>query len=162
MPGKPLGYWPEVCFFKAHPVGKKRNPVREKVLLVEDNLGLVEIVQKYLTILGYEVSVATTGTQGIRMAIEQVPDLVILDIMLPEVDGFEVASRIRRHPEICFLPILAITASTDFRTKIKAQAAGCDAFFQKPFTIGRLANAIDKLLKVEGMKHSLPPLTWKS
>ena len=132
--------------------------MREKILLVEDNLGLVEIVQKYLKILGYEVSVATTGTQGVEMAIEQIPDLIILDIMLPEIDGLEVASQIRRHPQTCFLPILAMTANTDFRMKIKALAAGCDAFFQKPFTISRLANAIEKLLKARGMKDSLRSL----
>ena len=132
--------------------------MREKILLVEDNLGLVEIVQKYLKILGYEVSVATTGTQGVQMAIEQIPDLIILDIMLPEIDGLEVASQVRRHPQTCFLPILAITANSDFRIKIKAQAVGCDAFFQKPFTISRLANAIEKLLKAKGMKDSLRSL----
>jgi len=155
MFGWHLRYWPKVCLIEEHRTGKGRDKVREKILLVEDNLSLVEIVQKYLKVLGYEVSVATTGTQGVRMAIEQVPDVIILDIMLPEIDGLEVASRIRRHPQVCFLPILAITANSDFRMKIKAQAAGCDAFFQKPFTISRLANAIEKLLKVKGMKDSL-------
>lgn len=156
--GGSLRCWPKACFSVEDQAGEGLLRVREKVLLVEDNLGLVEIVRKYLRVLGYEVSVATTGTQGVQMAIAQIPDVIILDIMLPEIDGLEVASQLRRHPQTCFLPILAITANTDFRMKIKAQGAGCDAFFHKPFTISRLASAIEKLLKSKAIKDSpLPP-----
>lgn len=132
--------------------------MRARILLVEDNPGLVEILHKFLSILGYDVSVATTGTEAVRMATAQMPDLIILDIMLPEIDGLEVASRIRQNPQTRSLPILAITANPSFEMKMKSQAVGCDAFFHKPFTIKRLADTIEKLLKEgEGVKGSPPP-----
>lgn len=132
--------------------------MREKILLVEDNSSLVEILHKFLSILGYEVSVATTGTEAVRMANTQMLDLIILDIMLPEIDGLEVASQIRQNPQTRSVPILAITANVDFGMKIKSHAAGCDAFLHKPFTIKRLADVIERLLKRGGgVKASQPP-----
>lgn len=128
--------------------------MKERILLVEDNPGLVAILHKFLDILGYDVSVARTGTEALQMATGQMPDLIILDIMLPEIDGLEVASRIRQNPQTSALPILAITANPHFGMKIKSQAAGCNAFLQKPFTVKRLAEAIEKLLRDAG---GVPP-----
>jgi two-component system cell cycle response regulator DivK len=85
-------------------------PMKKKILLVEDNPATVDVVQKELEFLGYDAITADDGKKAVEMAAAQMPDLIIMDISLPKMDGFEAASLIRKNPKTKMIPILAATA----------------------------------------------------
>lgn len=130
--------------------------MKEKILLVEDNPDLVAILSKLLSDLGLDCTVATTGHEALEKVASELPDLIILDMMLPGIHGLDVAAKIRQNPETSHISILGVTASLDFRMKIKAQAAGCDAFLVKPFTSKQLVHTMDSLLKGAGSRKKEP------
>ena len=121
--------------------------MKKRILLVEDNLDLVEIVQKELKSFGYDVRVAKNGIEAVEMADSQLPDLIIMDIMMPDMDGFQATSRIRKNPNTQAIPILAATAMVAPGSKERCLASGCDAYVAKPFTALQLEAAIENLLK---------------
>src|SRR5436309_15462986 len=84
--------------------------MKKRVLLVEDDLSTIDVLEKALQHLGYEVRVATNGLEGVKMAVSELPDLVVMDIMLPELDGFTATRRLRENPSTRDIPILAATA----------------------------------------------------
>ena len=84
--------------------------MKKKILLVEDNPATIDVVQKELEFLGYDAITADDGKKAIEMAASQMPDLIIMDISLPQMDGFEAASVIRKNPKTKTIPILAATA----------------------------------------------------
>lgn len=96
--------------------------------------------------LGYEVLLAHDGSEAIRLAISHHPDLAIIDILMPNLDGFQLASLIRKNPETQSLKMLAMTASTP-RTRAQFLAGGFDGYIGKPFTARELDVEIKKLLE---------------
>jgi len=100
-----------------------------------------------LEFLGYAVTVAGDGNEAVEMAASQLPDLIVMDILLPNVNGLEAASRIRNNPKTRVIPILAATALAMPGDMEKCLESGCDAYLAKPFTPKQLAAAIEKLLK---------------
>jgi two-component system, cell cycle response regulator DivK len=125
----------------------------KKVLLVEDNLSTVDVLEKALQYLGYEVRVAKNGLEAVKMAVSELPDLVVMDIMLPELDGFEATRRLRENPSTRDVPILAATAKTMPGDKERCLAAGCDSYIAKPFDHRELRNAINSAFKGRLDKH---------
>ena len=121
--------------------------VRRQVLLVEDDESTIEVVKMELEFLGYEVMIAKDGLQALQMLGEQEPDLVIMDIQLPKMDGFEAVRQIRANPAIRDIPILAATAKALTGDLEKCMAAGCDGYISKPFTHRELETAINGTLK---------------
>ena len=117
------------------------------VLLVEDDPPSIDIMQRELELLGYEVTLARNGAEAVEMADSQLPSLIVMDILMPKMDGFEAAARIRNNPKPHAIPILAATAKALHGDKEKCLAAGCDAYISKPFTYKELGAAIEKLLK---------------
>ena len=121
--------------------------MKRKILLVEDNPATIDVIQKELEFLGYESIVAEDGKEGVDKATSILPDLIIMDISLPKMDGLEASTAIRKNPKTQTIPILAATARALPGDKEKCLQAGCDDYIAKPFTHRELGAAIKKLLK---------------
>jgi two-component system cell cycle response regulator DivK len=122
-------------------------PMKKKILLVEDNPATIDVVQKELEFLGYDAIAADDGKKAVEMAAAQMPDLIIMDISLPTMDGFEAASLIRKNPKTKMIPILAATARALPGDREKCLQVGCNGYIAKPFTHRELGAALKKLLK---------------
>src|ERR1700731_3014458 len=118
-----------------------------KILYVEDNDDNIYVVKKRMTRAGYTVVVATDGAQGVTMAIAEKPDIILMDMSLPVLDGWEATRRIKAAPETRRIPIIALTAHAMTGDREKAMAAGCDDFDTKPVEMSRLLDKIDALVK---------------
>jgi CheY-like chemotaxis protein len=108
------------------------------VLYIEDNPDNLLLVQRALEARGYKVVWAANGLTGIEMAQLHKPNLILLDINLPDIDGYEVARRIRADDQLRYIPIIAITANALKGDADKALAAGCDVYISKPVNIREL------------------------
>ena len=117
-----------------------------KILYVEDNEDNIYILKRRLGRLGYEVSIATDGADGIAKANELKPDLILMDLSLPVIDGWEATRRLKAAPETTGIPIIALTSHAMVGEKEKALAAGCDDFDTKPVELQRLLGKIRELL----------------
>ena len=119
----------------------------KKILIVEDNLDLIDYMQDLLHNLEYDAIVATDGKQAVDMAADQLPDLILMDVVLPEMNGLEAARRIRQQPESKSIPILAVTARVLPEAREQCLQSGCTDYLSKPFTPKELASRIAKLLQ---------------
>src|SRR5947207_7279325 len=116
-----------------------------KILYVEDNEDNIYMLKSRLTRAGYTVIVATDGAQAVSMTTSERPDLVLMDLSLPVLDGWEAARRIKAAPETSGIPIIALTAHVMPGHQEKALAAGCDDFDTKPVELQRLLDKIRAL-----------------
>ena len=115
------------------------------VLLAEDELNIVESLTFLLERAGFEISVATDGRQALQTALEQQPDVLVLDLMLPELDGYEVLRQLRAHPEGKKLPVLMLTAKGQAIDRETALECGADLFMTKPFANAEITAAVTRL-----------------
>src|SRR5262245_51315087 len=113
-----------------------------KILYVEDNDDNVYMLKNRLTRAGFTVIVATDGAQGITMAVSEQPDLILMDLTLPNIDGEEATRRIKADPTTQRIPVIALTANAMSGDREKALAAGCDDFDTKPVELTRLLDKI--------------------
>jgi len=104
-----------------------------QILVIEDNEDNREILRDLLTSVGYGVLEATTGSQGVCAAITHGPDLILMDLHLPDIDGYDATRRIKAHPACGHIPILAVTAYALSGDDVQAFQAGCDGYVAKPF-----------------------------
>lgn len=118
----------------------------KKLLLVEDNEMNRDMLSRRLTRRGYEVLVATDGEQGVSEALRHLPDLIIMDMSLPVIDGWESTRRIKQQMETKAIPVLALTAHAMAGERERALAAGCDDYDTKPVEFDRLLGKIENLL----------------
>src|SRR5437764_14678200 len=118
---------------------------RMKILYVEDNDDNVYMLKNRLARAGFTVIVATDGTQGIAMASAEQPDLILMDLTLPDIDGEEATRRIKADPATNRIPVIALTANAMSGDREKAIAAGCDDFDTKPVDMPRLLGKIGAL-----------------
>jgi two-component system cell cycle response regulator DivK len=116
-----------------------------KILYVEDNDDNVFVLKTRLTRAGFTVVIAADGAQGVTMAASEKPDLILMDLSLPVVDGWEATRRIKGAAETKHIPIIAITAHAMTGDREKALAAGCDDFDTKPVELPRLLEKIRAL-----------------
>jgi len=121
--------------------------MKKRILLAEDNLATVEVMREELRLLGYDVLVAKNGLEAVALAESELPDLIVTDIAMPEMNGIQAASKIKNNPKTKAIPILAATAKAMAGDKEKCLAAGCDAYLAKPFTHRQLGAQIETLLK---------------
>ena len=120
---------------------------KKRILLVEDIESTIDIMGRQLECLGYEVAVARNGLEALDRLSEQVPDLIVMDIQLPKMGGFQAVGQIRATPALRDIPILAATAKALKGDEQKCLAAGCDGFIAKPFTHRQLETAINAVFK---------------
>ena len=116
-----------------------------KILYVEDNDDNVYMLKNRLSRAGFTVIVAIDGTQGLTMATSEQPDLILMDLTLPDIDGKEATRRIKADPATKSIPVIALTAHAMASDKEKALAAGCDDFETKPVEMPRLLEKIAAL-----------------
>ena len=116
-----------------------------RVLLVEDHEEIWDFLSRRLRRRGYEVILATDGQEGVDKARAERPDVVLLDMNLPVVDGWTAAGMIRSSPETASTPIIALTAHAMSGDREKAMAAGCDEYHPKPVDFSRLLQQIEAL-----------------
>lgn len=109
-----------------------------KILYIEDNPDNMQLVQRVITALGHQFLWAANGLSGISLVGTEHPDLILLDINLPDIDGYEVARRLRTNKNHLYVPIIAITANALKGDAEQALAAGCDVYMSKPVNIREL------------------------
>jgi CheY-like chemotaxis protein len=120
-----------------------------KILYVEDNDDNVYMLRGRLTRAGYAVAVATDGEQGVAMAASEAPDLILMDLSLPVLDGWEATRRLKEAPATRPIPIIALSAHAMEGDRAKAIEAGCDDYDTKPVDLPRLLEKIRTLLAKE-------------
>jgi CheY-like chemotaxis protein len=121
------------------------------VLLVEDNEMNRDMLSRRLTKRGYNVAMAVDGQQGIDMAVSEKPDIILLDMSLPVVDGWEAAQKMKANPASQHVPLIALTAHAMASDRERALSAGCDDFDTKPVELPRLLGKMEALLKAKGV-----------
>src|SRR5687768_6080084 len=117
-----------------------------KILLVEDNEMNRDMLSRRLERRGYEVILATDGEEGVAMACSEVPALVLMDMSLPVLDGWEATRRLKASPVTRHIPVIALTAHAMSSDRDKAMEAGCDDYYTKPIELPRLLAKIEALL----------------
>ena len=118
----------------------------ERILVVEDQEHNRRILRDLLTSVGYELIEAVTGSEGVRLARSHRPDLILMDIQLPELDGHEATRQIKADPDLRAIPIIVVTSYALSGDETKALAAGADAYVTKPFSPRQLLAKVRELL----------------
>jgi len=118
-----------------------------KILLVEDNESSRDMLARRLARRGYQVISAMDGKRGIAMAREQSPDLIVMDMSLPEMDGWEATRRLKADPATQAIPIVALTAHAMASDRKKAMDAGCDDYHTKPVDFETLVRSLEAFLE---------------
>ncbi len=118
----------------------------KRILIVEDQEDNRKILRDLLTSVGYELVEATTGEEGVALAETARPDLILMDIQLPGLDGYEATRRIKANPALRQIPVIAVTSYALSGDEVKAREAGCDAYASKPFSPRALLATIREYL----------------
>ena len=120
-----------------------------RILLVEDNEMNRDMLSRRLQHKGYSVLIAVDGEQGLSTAYSEMPDLILMDISLPFIDGYEVTRRLKANPRTKHIPVIALTAHALLTDRDKAMKAGCNDYDTKPVDFSRLTEKIETLLVKE-------------
>src|SRR5512140_411457 len=118
----------------------------EKILIVDDDVDTLRLVGLMLQRQGYQIIAATNGEQGLEKALEERPDVILLDVMMPDMDGYEVTRRLRKNPVTTQTPILLFTAKTQLDDKVAGFEAGADDYLTRPSPPAELQMHIRALL----------------
>lgn len=130
----------------------------EKILIVDDDLDTLRLVGLMLQRQGYQISAATNGQQGLDKAFEEDPDLILLDLMMPDMDGYEVTRRLRQNPSTQSTPILMFTAKTQLDDKVAGFEVGANDYLTKPTHPSELQARVKTLLSRAGEKKNTASL----
>jgi two-component system response regulator MprA len=122
--------------------------MRAKILVVDDDEKITSLLRRSLTFEGYDVQTAHDGREGLRKMLETEPDLVVLDVMMPNLDGWEVCERIRKSGSN--VPILMLTAKDEVKDRVKGLDLGADDYLVKPFALEELLARVRALLRRKG------------
>jgi DNA-binding response OmpR family regulator len=120
--------------------------MHKRILVVEDNLDQVELLSFNLRKEGFSIGTATDGIQAIKKAKSLLPDLILLDVMLPELDGYAVCETLRRDPKTASIPVIMVTAVSSTLASFAGREAGANDYVTKPFNFKQLLNHINALL----------------
>ena len=135
--------------------------VRGSVLVVDDEPTIAEVVSRYLQRAGYETRIAATGGAALRAVAEKAPDLIVLDLMLPGIDGLEVMRRVREQRDRS-VPIILLTAKGEESDRIVGLRLGADDYVVKPFSPAELVARVDAVLRrIDTVPEQLPPLEFE-
>jgi len=116
------------------------------ILVVDDDLGTRLSISDYLELSGYSVVTANEGQEALAMVDNYHPDLIVIDIIMPRMNGYELVRRVRQQPAFRLLPVILLTARTKTQERILGYQSGCDLYLPKPFELEELAAAIRNLL----------------
>lgn len=132
-----------------------------RILVIEDEQAIAELVKINLELLGHQVITAPDGIKGLAMSQQNRPDLIVLDVMMPDLDGFTVCQRLRQNPQTNHIPVLMLTALSTTKDKVAGFDAGADDYLPKPFDIPELQVRVRALLRRAGSvpnSSSLPEI----
>ena len=121
--------------------------MKRRLLVVDDEPSIAKIVRKQLEVAGYDVTVAVDGLEGLNKARELMPELIVLDVMLPKMNGTDVCKALKGDPKTSQVPILMLTAKAQRQDKDVGLEAGANAFLTKPFQLDELLAKIKALLE---------------
>jgi DNA-binding response OmpR family regulator len=127
---------------------------KKRILIVEDEESLLKLETILLTVKGYEVSGATTGKAALEKLSAGTFDLVLLDIMLPDIEGYDICSRIKEDPRHAGIPVVMLTARKSTEDQERGTSCGADAYLTKPFKSAMIIEVIERLLS--GSSRVLP------
>lgn len=120
-----------------------------KILIVEDNKENVDLLVYFLKPQNYVLEIAHDGVEAMEMIEKSPPDIILLDIMLPRMDGFELCERVKKDPDTMFIPVIMITALKDLKDKMRSLEVGADDFITKPFENVELLTRVKSLLRIK-------------
>ena len=118
----------------------------KRILIIEDTADNRQIMRDLLTHAGYDLLEAVDGAEGVEQAKRHRPDLILMDIQLPVLDGYEATRRIKADPDLASIPIIAVTSYALSGDDTKTRAAGCDGYIAKPFSPRQLLAAVNGFL----------------
>ena len=121
-----------------------------RILVVEDNPLNLKLIRDVLSVHGYDVVAATSGEDGVRLAHDCAPDLVLMDLQLPGIDGVEALRRLRRDPVVADVPVVAVTAFAMREDQERAYADGFDGYLAKPISVRSLPSQLARFLTKGG------------
>jgi pilus assembly protein CpaF len=131
------------------------SPQQIKVLVVDDMPAMADILAEILQEAGYQTAVAKSGQQALAKVTDEKPNVVLLDVMMPDLDGFEVCRRIKSNPKTLFLPVILVTALAEVEHRVRGAAAGADDFITKPPNEQELLARIKSLARVQFLQSAL-------
>jgi len=126
-----------------------------KILVVDDNIDTVELLRKRLRVDGYDTEGAHDGEEGLNMVLKYKPDVIVLDVMMPKKDGYEVCEELKKSEATRHIPILMLTAKSEVSDKVKGLDIGADAYIAKPFDYKEVAASIRSLITLKKEKEKL-------
>lgn len=118
----------------------------KRVLMVDDEPDLIKVVHVRLAALGYEVIAANNGLEGLKKAEKEKPDLILLDVMMPRMDGLDVLRRLKDNPGTAAIPVLMLTATDDTESISRARDLGVKDYIVKPFNFDALLDSVKRYL----------------
>jgi len=133
---------------------------KRRILIVEDNMDNYELVRFILERAGYDVFLAVNGRDGISAARLQQPDLILMDLGLPEMDGWMAAEKLKEEESTKAIPLFAITAHTLPRDRFRALQAGCDGYFSKPLHVESFLETIKGVFDKKKSKRRARKIVW--
>ena len=137
--------------------GEHTTDSRDCILIIEDNPLNMKLFRDLLQAQGYQVIEATDGRAGLDLTRAELPDLILLDIHLPDISGLEIAMKLKSEERTRDIPIVVITASLLSESEQSALASGCDAFLRKPVAIAELRATIEALLQDRNVRSGCEP-----
>jgi two-component system, cell cycle response regulator len=126
-----------------------------RILVVDDNQDNIEIIATRLRFRGYEILEASDGTEALRLVREKAPDLLLLDVMLPDIDGYEISRRIKGATDLPFIPIILVTARDSTQDKVAGLDAGADDYLTKPINFPELEARVRSMLRIKRLQDEL-------
>ena len=121
------------------------------ILIVDDDLSGIDILQARLSVQQYDFMSATDGEMALAMVAEHRPDLILLDVIMPKIDGIEVCRRVKSNPDLPFIPIIMVTAKTDSRDIVAGLDAGADEYLTKPYNHSALVARVKSMLRIKSL-----------
>ena len=120
----------------------------KKILAIDDNPDVTSVVEEFLTKKGFEVATANSGKDGLNQATRAIPDLILLDITMPHMDGFAVLEKLKQSPKTMSIPVIMLTAKSDDESKRRASGQYCQSYFTKPFDMAELEAKVKEVLNI--------------
>lgn len=132
---------------------------KKQILIVEDDLDLVEMLSAYFKVQGYEIRTASWGEDAVKLATEKVPDLILQDIRLPDIDGFEVCRRLRGIRKTQSVPVIFLTEKRERKDRLAGLQLGAVDYITKPFDVQELRLRVRNVLRRKTFKSMVNPVT---